>query len=250
MPARTHPSFDQPPDPNALIWRYLDLPKLVSFLMDQSVRLTRLDDLQDEYEGRVPGHAMGAIDAAYGTPRAAEKMMELVRASTFVNCWCCRQQESEALWRIYTAQSGVALCTRFAKLAQALPDDCFMGRVRYLEYEHQSPSSDTFFSLATHKRAFFSHEQEVRIVYTLHPLDRTSPPTQLPPTIPFWTHAVGFAAIDKIVLSPYSPSWFFPLVRDLLRRYECGIELVRSSMAVLPTECGSRSIPRNASVQF
>jgi hypothetical protein len=49
-----HPSFRQPKDPSVLVWRYMDLAKLLSLLSLQKLYLRRLDLLPDKYEGVYP----------------------------------------------------------------------------------------------------------------------------------------------------------------------------------------------------
>jgi hypothetical protein len=242
MSAREHPSFSPPDDPNARIWRYIDLPKLVSFLMTRSIHLTRLTDLSDNFEGRLPPHAVTAVNGEFDRterlcdrepepdPWYADAIVRWARESTYVNCWCCHPHESDALWRIYNYPCGVAICTTFSKLAAALPDACSIGLVRYLDYEREAPSTDNFFNLAMHKRAFFAYEHEVRVAATVTPFRQLNLPEQPPSTPPFLTYAIPFDAFEQIVLSPYAPTWFLPLVVDLLRRYECLIPIKQSSM--------------------
>ena len=49
-----HQEFPQPDDPTVLAWRYPDLPKLLSLLLKKELYLTRLDSLEDKYEGTLP----------------------------------------------------------------------------------------------------------------------------------------------------------------------------------------------------
>lgn len=151
-----------------------------------------------------------------------------VRQNTYVNCWCCHPHESEALWRLYNFPSGVAIRTTFAKLEAALPTHCYLGTVTYLDYSTQVPPTDNFYNLAMHKRVQFSHEHEVRAVYTAMPVQET--PSESPRTPPYMTFPIEMTAVEAIVLSPYAPRWFLPLVEDLLRKYRCDTPVRRSSM--------------------
>lgn len=62
------------------------------------------------------------------------------------------------------------------------------------------------------------------------PLRLLNLPEQPPSSPPFLTYPIPFDAFEEIVLSPYAPNWFLPLVRDLLHRYECPIPVRQSSM--------------------
>lgn len=46
-----HPSFPQPDDPNAGLWRYMSIEKLVSVLETQALWFSRADHLGDPHEG-------------------------------------------------------------------------------------------------------------------------------------------------------------------------------------------------------
>lgn len=249
MAASPHPSFAPPDDLNARIWRYVDLPKLTSFLWTRSLHLSRLSDLPDKYEGHLPAHAIRRVNEEFAAMERlcgrephppieyAQEAVDWVRASVYVNCWCCHPHESEALWRLYTLPSGAAISTTFSKLANALPPECHIGCVRYLDYDADAPDADNFYNLAAHKRVFFSHEREVRVASVVPRMRRQ--PEQPPSTPPFMTYPVEFAAFDAIYMSPYSPDWFFPLVADLLKRYDCSIPLLRSRMRPHPPETSS-----------
>lgn len=240
MPARPHECFRPPPDRDATLWRYVDLPKLVSFLMTRSLHFTKISDLPDAFEGTLPAHTRPAIDLEYTRwerlagrdpgpdPRFAESMGDWVRQTTYVNCWCCQPHESEALWKLYNYPSGVAIRTTFAKLEAALSDHCYLGTVTYLDYSTEAPPADNFYNLAMHKRVQFRHEHEVRAVYTAMPLPVIE--MRPPRTPPFMTFPIDMAAVDAVVLSPYAPRWFLPLVEDLFRKYRCDAPVLRSSM--------------------
>lgn len=242
MPARPHNSFQPPPNPDVHIWRYMDIPKLVSFLMTRSLTLCRLSDLPDPFEGRFPDHVVPEVDLDYSkteqacgreTPAGwsfAGTMSDWVRYTTYVNCWCCHEFESEALWRLFAHPSGVALTTRYSKLAAALTEDCYFGCVQYLDYEKAAPPPDNTYNLAIHKRTFFSHEHEARIVRTVFPkgypdsCDLTAGASTIP--LP-----IAFDAFEAVYVSPYSSPWVAEVVQDLLKRYGCSLPMRRSSMS-------------------
>ena len=49
-----HPCFPQPEDDSVRIWRYLDLAKFIWLLEKQQLYLSRLDSLNDPFEGSTP----------------------------------------------------------------------------------------------------------------------------------------------------------------------------------------------------
>ena len=48
------PKYLECPKSDTVIWRYMDLPKLLSIISNNSLWFSRLDKLTDEYEGTVP----------------------------------------------------------------------------------------------------------------------------------------------------------------------------------------------------
>ena len=219
----------------------MNLPKLLAFLASPGLHCTRLKDLEDPFEGRYPKHALKTINSEYArmerkcgrdpgpNPHFGENTTIWVRESVYVNCWCCHNHESEALWRIYAHPDGVALTTTFRRLKEALPEDHYVGKVRYLDYAEDSPSPDNTFNLAITKRTNYAHEHEVRVVRSIAPVHLVFP--ELPDeTPPFLTTPISFGVFDTIYTSPFVPAWQHRLVQDLLRRYGCPIKLERSRM--------------------
>ena len=120
-----HPLFPQPADPTVPVWRYIDLPKLVSWLTTDSLVLVRVNLLDDKREGRHGKHfrelmfqaALRQMEAQQNPATHAEReqlareqaqealdQVERNRAASFVSCWCMGgDQESEAMWR-YTPE--------------------------------------------------------------------------------------------------------------------------------------------------
>ena len=90
----THPAFPQPPDISTLAWRYMDLPKLLSLIVNRELYLEQLDLMPDEYEGLYPAQ-VSAMLAAQGVPAAkaketADSCVAFARESRkklFVSCW-------------------------------------------------------------------------------------------------------------------------------------------------------------------
>ncbi|MFN8224152.1 MAG: hypothetical protein U0R50_13000 [Gaiellales bacterium] len=49
----THPVFNAPPD-DTVVWRYIDLAKLISLLDHRALYFARADTLGDPHEGALP----------------------------------------------------------------------------------------------------------------------------------------------------------------------------------------------------
>jgi hypothetical protein len=242
MAARTHTSFPSPSDTSVRLWRYMSITKLIDFLRTQSLFLPRLDKLEDPYEGQFPKRVVEKVNTEYKQleqacgrdpgkePQFAEMIVRHTRTAVYVNCWCSNVVESEALWRIYGYPDSVALTTSFSSLAGCLPDSVYIGEVKYMDYEKHEISPDNMFNIVMHKRSFFAHEREVRVVTQLAP-NNLSRPSEAPGGTPsFLTVPVPFAAFEEIRLSPYAQGWLEPLLKDLVQRFNCPIPVVRSAM--------------------
>jgi hypothetical protein len=54
MTLKSHKAFQQPVDPEVSTWRYMSLSKLAALLLNRGLHLSRLDNLEDQYEGTLP----------------------------------------------------------------------------------------------------------------------------------------------------------------------------------------------------
>jgi hypothetical protein len=104
-------------------------------------------------------------------------------------CWTL-QQASDAMWRIYSPDStGIRIRSTIRKLAESLADwrgewaaqEVYVGKVRYLNTTrllafgrsvlgcHNGPlTHKTFAETLLVKRPAFSHEREIRLLFTPH----------------------------------------------------------------------------------
>ena len=245
-----HPMFKQPEDPSIRAWRYLDTAKLVSLLLSNELRLTRLDQLPDKFEGTYTRRAIDAVErdaiadqlAAGATPEESEKLAKsllrvpgFVRRVMYVSCWHLGDHESEAMWRLYCGtKEGVAIVLPYRQLKESLTyESTFIGRVEYIDYEADSNQSDNLLSLAMHKRREFRYESEARIVHLDPGPISDRPPSTLSAVIP-WTPAEH---ITSLIVSPYAERWYIDMVRDLVSRIAPNLrdKVIASSMGARPT---------------
>lgn len=101
MPYHEHSAFKLPPD-GTRIWRFTDFAKFYSMLTNNSLYFSRLDKLEDRFEGHfsqaraeldqkiydlpdTDNHAKGVINMIYSP----------IRKDSFVNCWHMNEYESE-----------------------------------------------------------------------------------------------------------------------------------------------------------
>jgi hypothetical protein len=91
--------------------------------------------------------------------------MRVARKTMYVNRWHMAKHESQATWKLYTSMND-SICIRstYEKLWQCLPENVYLGKVTYVDYEIEAFSSVNLLNPIMHKRSSFSHEQEVRAV--------------------------------------------------------------------------------------
>ncbi len=175
-----HPSFDEPPN-ETVIWRYMNLSKFAAMLFNSSLFFSRIDQLGDTTEGTIQLKLLMSQDRAVKSDREEDNpvtyktnldvylgSIEMMRLSTFVNCWFMSEHESMLMWRQYVNDEGIAIKSTFGKLKTASSDSkqhkINLGMIKYLDYHHEMIPMENLFNLFTHKRVFFSDEREVRAV--------------------------------------------------------------------------------------
>lgn len=243
MPASVnHSAFLQPNNPSCTLWRYMNVSKLIDLLTTRSLWFTRLDMLDDPFEGASPQVMEERIRALEQERYNGDKSTFVrlqgasyhARESLYVNCWCMKHGESEALWRLYGSnEGGVALRATYSRLAESLPDGSKIGVVRYVDYAKVKQWDGNLFSYAMHKRIAFEHESEVRVV--------TLPPTLQRDHLGGERSPRGYRvpidlsnAIDMIVISPYTPKWVSDAIENMLRELRVDIPVFQSEMSVSP----------------
>ena len=100
------PLSRHPPD-DAILWRYMDFPKFVSFLESSSLFFARADQLGDPFEGSYSQVNFNTLTEKYPAEvaeglRKAMPGLARLRTNHFVNCWHWNDNESDAMRKIYS----------------------------------------------------------------------------------------------------------------------------------------------------
>lgn len=182
-----------PLEPDAILWRYLDIEKFRSLLETSSLFFCRADKFSDPFEGSVPRkeaeHRIEAdriasvhLGREYNEEKAKEssattgRLHRSLKASTIVNCWHINESESDAMWRLYLKDNeGVAIQTTAVRMMKAIDeasDLVGVSKIRYIDYEngvwyhpteYPHPHYNLYMPLV-HKRIEFKHETEFRLL--------------------------------------------------------------------------------------
>jgi hypothetical protein len=245
-----HEAFRQPADSEGILWRYMDLPKLVSLLSKSELYLVQLASLEDTWEGKFPPAVRQALIAFYdsnawnqGRSRSAippqfnpaDWMSTEIRKTAYVNCWCMQKHESAAMWQIYGGTSGVAIRTQYRLLRDALPSSVFIGQVQYIDPETTEFPHGNALNLIMHKRHFFRHEEECRVVKwnaekkDFLSLDQTRMGIS---NYPYGERlSIDLTkAIQDVVVSPLAPKWYKDCVDAIVGSFAPRLQVCASKM--------------------
>ena len=161
------------------------------------------------------------------------------------NCWHAGKCESDALWKLYGNQLGVALVSTVGRLARSFkgrysqivcapdPQEYTMASVRYVD-ESKLGKLDDFH--VKHwwllKRNSFAHESEIRVFHRLsNAVDAHEGGIQIDVDVQ--------QMIEEIVLNPFNPRWVSEALRAaillILEKNNLKIHVGQSAHAKPPT---------------
>lgn len=219
-----HPVFLPPDDPDAAVWRYMDLPKLVALLSRQSLWFARADTLGDPHEGaygefnqRVRPHLYSEIPE--DQLANLSHYYRLLTRFTFISCWHASEVESAAMWSLYAPLGqGVAVRSTYSRLTESLQTDeqVFVGRVNYVDPANEWIPEGNLLYPYTHKRRSFAHESEVRAVVQRYP-EITSSSEDAPAGLNVGVDANRL--VESVFVAPGQPGWFRDVVQEVVAAF-------------------------------
>jgi hypothetical protein len=226
----------------------MDFTKFVSMLVRKGLFFSRLDKLNDPFEGSLP--KLNVVDLEKNVPpeiannpvevqefRDAIKNFRLalkrLRSWTYVSTWHMAEQESAAMWKLY-ARTEEAVCVRstYAKLRNFLPSGVFVGRVIYIDYAQQVIGLNNVLWPCVHKRKSFEHERELRAV--ISDLANAFSTTKVPPDDGVWQDVDLASLIESVYIAPTAPIWFKNTVQDTITQFGYRFPVVRSTLDESP----------------
>lgn len=222
-----------PPD-EAIVWRYMNLEKLLALLATNSLFLCSLDRLRDPWEGAWPDSMPNDLKRSFRRDHIAAflRSSEGLKTSMFVSCWHEASHESAALWSQYAAGAGLAVKSSIARVKRAISGgpNYHIGRINYSYFKNDADRVPDVNALILPflKRESFEHEREVRIlVWDPEKIGPPDPGTTLPEGIelPVTLHEL----IEALYISPEAPNWLSEHIVELLRRFDLPNLQVRRS---------------------
>ena len=242
-----------PPRETVLV-KYLDLTKFLSLLYKRSLFFCRLDKLEDQFEGTTAKRnyewridswksfrQMGLSKVPLTDDEIVIKVEEQyefekkLKAISCVNCWNKKETESAALWKIYSDfGKGILIKSSVLNIENALqvtPEEIRISAIKYIDYENElMPDGNSTFPLI-HKNDAYSYENEVRLIYQIIPeigwdYDWTKEENQNGKYIKVDLNLL----IDEIIIGPFSPSWLYEMIADLIRKYNIDKPIKKSKL--------------------
>jgi hypothetical protein len=234
MPSTQNKIFQAPDDPNIKIWRYMDFTKFVSMLDNNGLFFSRADCLGDPFEGSIPrANEREQSEIAKDWDKEALDKLESwktwrrqERQNMFINCWHMNEDESAAMWRLYTkSEEAICIQSTFKLLHECVNEKVFIGVVRYIDYEKDLIYVTNAFYPFIHKRKFYAYERELRAVIC-------NPPDygELPIEGGICKEINLTQLIENVFVAPTSTTWFRDLVEKMVERYSLNRLVKQSSL--------------------
>lgn len=236
-----------------IIWRYMSFYQFLWLLLNQGLYQPSISSFNDAFEGSLPKNTKEDFENSFAEwltkwehqpisgelKEYYEKQLvkleakrRLLRNNTFASCWCLRDTESEALWKLYCkSNNGIVIKTKYGKLKEyASSYTDMIGKVTYINYETETIDFSYPVNLFMYKRKSFDFESEVRILssYEVYEWADVTLPNYQVIKIPV------DKLVEDIVVYPYSTKYFIDIVRSVVGKYSQELsKKVRSSELII-----------------
>jgi hypothetical protein len=230
------------PNWNERLWRYFKTARFIWTLENSRLYFAASTQFTDPFEGATAVLPPDfPVDPRYGEMEGVERAFFAVRPFKKINCWHRADYESDAMWKLYAAESkGVAVCTTPERMRAAIkpfrlrPDygveDLWAGPVSYYDLMNvrlRHHNNDLYFA----KHAAFSWEKEFRLLISLvNALENGVDP----PVSGIEVDVDLGALIERIVLGPKLVPDERNLIVEATRRLGLGDRLCKSSLLGQP----------------
>lgn len=238
-----HDVFDTPPS-DTILWRYMDFPKFVSILESAALFFTRLDLMDDPFEGARSSFNREIRPMIYSDDviqmmfRDFDVASRRDRKSIYLSCWSQGEYESEALWARYSSrENGIAIRTTCAKLVASLTCDVtsYVGSVNYVDYDATFIPENNLFYPVVYKRKEFEYEKEVRVVQKRGDLGASEESSSDEASeLGVYQQVDLSLLIDEVRVAPRAQPWFLELVKASCQRIGLDVQVGMSSLADTP----------------
>lgn len=217
------------PEPQTIVWKYLDLSKFLDLLLSRQLFMSRSDKFEDQYEGTFSEPTYEEIrKLAQDNPEFLD-YYKTHREKVVVSSWHINEYESFAMWQIFTQNSeGLAIQSTVGRLQEAmLPEKQFkqyIGEVNYIDYKKEYiPFNDMFFPFLF-KRKSFQYEREIRIISDIS----GNPNMKINEGLKIDVNLNKL--IERIYIHPKSQNWYKRLVIGLVTQLGFNFTIEKSDL--------------------
>jgi len=219
----------------------MSLPKLLDLLANRHIVIGKLDNFEDDFEGRYPITEVQQQSAPDDPDDSFHEVLRLhesmVRPRTYISCWSEAPTESSVMWGLFAAQGlGVVLTTTIGSLTAAIsdefPHEIYLGAVRYTNDLEDlcEPGMNACIPIFA-KRTWFEAEREIRLAVLSMAIDEAGQlerPEMLPPvmSVPIDLHSLDF----EIRVQPRAAGWQVDAVRRTVEALGHEASVVDSSI--------------------
>ena len=255
-------------DMNLTVWRYMPFTKFISILVYQAIWFSKMNILQDQFEGMMPQATKDIMQAHFQelkkdfNPEFHSQFDEMAsrneqdsRELLIVNCWFIDDYESNHMWREYGGgKESIAIRSTVKQLIEnicVLHDNntTHIGRVAYVDHEKHLMTE--YHASQGYERAFlkdaerFQCEQELRIV-TLNVKTKNCVSPEGRPyndsdiqgkNMNNFENPGLYVAIflkqlvSEIRISPEADDWFYLLMKRIIEQSNLGIVVLKSELS-------------------
>lgn len=205
------------PEPETVLWRYMDLTKLLYILGSGYLHFTRIDKFEDPFEGVPPRKALQGLVSRIRID-SLERVLQ-IRKRNHAVCWHANETESAAMWRLYlSANEGIAIKTTAQRLHDSIQlnhkgeNELFLAEVQYIDHEDDSLDLENFIKWATFKRKSFEHEREVRLLKVAKDNEQSD-------DFCYRAKVNVNTLIESIYLGPLVPKWVGDVIDHAVTKY-------------------------------
>lgn len=216
------------------LWRYIELERFISLIKTSELYFCRADYLRkdDPFEGTFPRIEYNYLVEHEGK-EVARNLFEITSKDTFINCWHLNDNESLAMWKLYSKNDkGIALQTDVQSFKDSFENSdltIFAGKVQYIDYEkdyYYGRSGYDYrlgngFTAYIHKRIIYDYEKEYRAICT----DPKNGKNRTGLTVKVTLNKL----IQNIYLAPNTPENDFNYIAEITNNISKDIKVVRSS---------------------
>lgn len=244
---KIHSVFKDPENDNVKIWRYCDITKFLSLLDKRALFFSRIDKLEDRFEGSFPKATTEARPEKYRKQYSENAdvilqfhsfAFEQIRKFFLVNCWSASEYEIAAMWKLHINNDvGIAIQSTYdrfkSSFVEDLEDDIHVGNVRYIDFNLDNINETNLFDRFFYKRKSFAFEREFRAV--IFRVQESLKGGTIDIKRPVYEHGKYIKVnidtlIEGVFVSPSAPEWFVSLVQSILEKYQINKKVKQSNL--------------------